>query len=886
MTIVTYGGGDILFKLFTGIKMIFDSGFIKNMSYCMALITGVYAIFTAYFSPGSNSLIKHFLLPILALVVLCFSVTTTVVIEDRLPMMQGGINLISREAFNLDHRGGQNKINPSRRIEGVPFVIGFISQAISTLGYKMTVNVENFFHTVDDKNYSQTGMIFGAETALDMNEIVIKDGNLDNNLRTFCKTCMLYDLALNLYTIKDLKNETNLLNFLENKTGVSRYMNYVEDMKDGDGIPESSKLVSCKEAMEKISKKFAGELELQQQKQIFMRLPIAYQALTNIKGDDEEMIKQMLVMSVITEEMSSEAFATKRAALQQKSTWKTMGGIADGLVVTTRCVIEALIYGAVIFVIPLLFLPSGFNYLKTWVWLLVWIQLWPPFYAILDYISLIAARGQADGLFDPSKADICCLTIYNTVGLSEVFGNVSAYAKSMKILIPPLSYAILQGGVGSFVHLTSSMMGASQQAVSQASSDEVSGNYSFGNTSMDSTSFANATYGQQNYAPSLRSGYISHDSNEGQMHYSPDASVVNEKLSSTAQSFSLEESHRNSLAMSLTNSKTAHESSVKSLNDSISNTGRDAKDFTSHIAHDLSFSSSHATSESTDISKSAQYVESQVETFAKDHNISSQASWELFASIGAGVPFTEVNAGISTRHGVNITDTWGHALGVSESAEYREAFSQVKNFSNNFSKNSTDGEGERLATSFTQSIDRLRSDSTQFSATLDKMNQFSKASSHYDDLSVSERENLTQKFIDYCIDERGHSINEFPKAIYENDPKHYEELVSDFTGRYYPKMEVPEGYIEPESFHSNAVDRINSMPPINTSLDSQYFENKNIGGYTKREIAEKLSVKQIHDSRFNELREQIKESREKVIQNSYDKNEVLETALQMPDFFQ
>jgi conjugal transfer mating pair stabilization protein TraG len=837
----------------------------------MALITGVYAIFTAYFSPGSNSLLKHFLLPILALVVLCFSVTTTVVIEDRLPMMQGGINLISREAFNLGHRGGQNNINPSSRIEGVPFVIGFISQAISTLGYKMTVNVENFFHTVDDKNYSQTGMIFGAETALDMNEIVIKDGNLDNNLRTFCKTCMLYDLALNLYTIKDLKNETNLLSFLENNTGVSRYMNYVEDMKEGVGSPESSKLVSCKEAMEKISEKFAGELEIQQKKQIFMRLPIAYQALTNIKGNDEDMIKQMLVMSVITEEMSSEAFAVKRAALQQKSTWKTMGGIADGLVVATRCVIEALIYGAVIFVIPLLFLPSGFNYLKTWVWLLVWIQLWPPFYAILDYISLIAAKGQADGLFDASKANTCCLTIYNTVGLSEVFGNVSAYAKSMKILIPPLSYAILQGGVGSFVHLTSSMMGASQQAVSQASSDEVSGNYSFGNTSMDSTNYANATYGQQNYASSLRSGFISSDSGDGKIDFSPDTSVVQEKVSSLSHGISLEESHRQSLATSLTDSKTAHESSTKSLNESISNTGRDAMDLTSYIAHDMSYSTSDATSESREASKSAQSVESMVNTFAKDHNLSTHASWEIFGSIGAGIPLTEISGGLSNRYGVNFTNTWSDALSLSESSEYREAFNEMINFSQNFSRNSTDGEGERLATSFTQSIDHLRSNSEQYSATLDTMNQFSKASSNFDDRSVSEKHNLTQEFMDYCIDERGHSINEFPTAIFENDPKHYKELVSDFTKRYYSKMVAPEGYVEPERFHSNAIDKINNMSAMNTSLDTQPFENRNVGGYTKQEVAQKLSVRQVHDSIIEETREQIKESREhmKQTRNSF-----------------
>ncbi len=866
MTIITYGGGEILFKLFTGIKMVFDSGFIKWMSYCMASITAVYVIYLSYFKPHPDHLTKNFLFPVLALVILCFNVKTTVYIEDCLPLSQGGINWTSgNRSQNTEHVA-----QPSRSVDGVPFIIGFLSKTISSLGYQMTLAVESVFHEVDDEKYSKTGMIFGAETALDMNEIVINDGNLDSNLRTFCRNCMLYDLALNLYTLKDLKNETNLLDFLKERTAKSRYMNYI------DNSSEQTKLISCKEAIENISKKLekgGPEVAHQQNKQIFRNLPIAYQALTKVSGDSEEIIKQLLVMSVVTEEMSSQAFASKRAALQQKTTWKTMGGIADGLVITTRCVIESLIYGAVLFVIPLLFLPSGFTYLKTWVWLLVWIQLWPPFYAILDYISLIAARGQSDGLFDSSRANTCCLSIYNTIGLSNVYGNISAYAKSMKILIPPLSYAILQGGVGSFVHLTSSMMGASQQAVSQASSDEMSGNYSFANASMDTKNFSNATYGQQNYASSTKSGFVSRESIGEKVDFSSDASVMQEKRTDLSHGFSVDESFRSSLAENLTTSQTAHESSARSLNESISNTGRDAKDFTSHVAHDLSYSTSDSTSESFEASKAAQFMENKADTFAKDHRLSSDASWEIFGSVGAGIPGTDVRMGISAKHGITSSDTWNDALSVSESTEYREAFNKVENFAKNFSQNSTDGEGERMATSFTQSVDQMRSDSMQYSTTLDNMNQSSHASSFYNDCSLSERQDLTQKFLDFAIDEKGYSINQFPNKIME-DSVASKELVQDFTSALIPKIEAPQDYIDPENFYRGSVESIENQSTITTSVSSERFGSMNMGGSVKNDVAEKLLVKQNHNNKFEDTRDLISEAKDLVHTKTVDKQPV------------
>ncbi len=871
MTIVTYGGGEVLFKVFTAIKMLFDSNTIKILAYLMAAITSLSVIFTSYFSSSSEGLIKNFLLPILVLTIFCFSVKTTVSIEDKLSLNQGGINPISNEAFEPNNQNVTHEVMSSWDVEGVPFVVGFIAKGISSIGYKLTSAVENVFHTVDDDKYTKTGMIFGAETALDMNEIIINDGNLDSNLRTFCKTCMLYDLALGFYTVQDIKNENCLLNFLKENTAKSRYMNYVSSSKESGN---NSELISCKEAIDKISEKLGKgghEVHHQQKKQIFKHLPIAYQALTKQSGDSAEMIQQLLVGSVIADEISSEAFASKRAALQQKTIWKTTGGFADSTVTTTRSVIEALVYASIIFVIPLMFLPSGYSYLKNWVWLLVWIQLWPPFYVILDYISLIALRGQAEGLFDSENAGTCCLTIYNTIGLSNVYGNISAYAKSMKILIPPISYAILQGGVGSFVHMTSSMMGATQQAASMAASDQVSGNYGFANTNMNTGGFANTSYGQQNYGSSLTSGYLRQDNVRGSTMYSSNDSTVQENMSRFSFGVSEDKAIQSSLTSTLSSSTTAHEASTSSLNSSISNAARSAKDYTSHLAHDSSYSIAGSASESQDYSKSAQFCESQIDSFARDHNISNQAAWEIFGSVGAKLPFDSVSAGLSARYGLISNDTYNDAMSVSESQDFREAYNQVQNHAVNNSHNETDGEGYRLANSFTSSTDQMKSASESYSATLDKLNQASETANFYNAHNFTERQDLSQKMLDYAVEDRGYSVNDFKDLIHnENRSEELIEVISGFSSTRLPAELSPQNYVEPVDSHDSSIQRSSGFTSeVNEEFVMQ--ESKEFSGSIKEQVRSKLQNTPDYSEKIELTKEEIQTARESIIQ----KNETL-----------
>ena len=57
-----------------------------------------------------------------------------------------------------------------------------------------------------------------------------------------------------------------------------------------------------------------------------------------------------------------------------------------------RSLFEAVIYASFVFILPFSLLPSGIKLIVNWAWTVIWIQFWPPLYAILNYIASIVAE--------------------------------------------------------------------------------------------------------------------------------------------------------------------------------------------------------------------------------------------------------------------------------------------------------------------------------------------------------------------------------------------------------------------------------------------------------------------------------------------------------------
>jgi hypothetical protein len=88
------------------------------------------------------------------------------------------------------------------------------------------------------------------------------------------------------------------------------------------------------------------------------------------------------------------ATARANATASTNSSFLTMGRVAEQALPLVRNVIEAIIYAVFPFVFLLFLLAQGRGLglaLKSFVLSLVWIQLWPPLYAILNYVGTLAS---------------------------------------------------------------------------------------------------------------------------------------------------------------------------------------------------------------------------------------------------------------------------------------------------------------------------------------------------------------------------------------------------------------------------------------------------------------------------------------------------------------
>jgi TraG-like protein, N-terminal region len=327
-------------------------------------------------------------------------------------------------------------------------------------------------------------------------------------------------------------------------------------------------------------------------------------------------------------------FAARRAYLQQRSTYETLGAMAGETLPTMKAVLEAIVYSAFMFIVPLSVLPFGWRFLSSWGQTLLWLQMWAPLYAILHYLISMTARSKS--LAALSISSETGVTIASSVGLVNANADLAAMAGYLAISIPFLAVALVKG-VGSFVHMASHLGSVSQGAASMAAGEAVSGNYSFGNISEGNRQIANTNMLSHSTAASYKAGMFSQSDGRTDMVTTADGQQIVNVGSShipisvnqaeTASAITTEQSSRSyQRALQQSESSAVHfGETLRGLEEISRQTGH---------SENLSDQTSHGKTieQSSAISKVGQIVRD----FARNHNVSQEQAASLIgqASIG------------------------------------------------------------------------------------------------------------------------------------------------------------------------------------------------------------------------------------------------------------
>lgn len=547
--IYSYGGGEALFQVLTGVKLVFNSDLSKSFIHLMTFSGVAWAAFQGAiqnsFMPKLNWVAKYVLITSLFI-----TPTANLIITDIV-------------------YGSRNKVDK------LPLGLVLPASVFSSVGYGITILFDQAFSTVSNNiAYTKYGQSFGAALISQTRNFKIQDSAFRENMENFIDNCVIYDVMVGTkYSASELKDSQNIWKLVSENASSIRMMNYRDQADNKLG----RKLVTCKEGALNLSNYWRTDIDKladrfgvtifgkygknlskameNSNNQVLGKAFIANvdvvsalykQTNTNTGTGAIDTLKQIMMINAISDIPMS--YGAVRAKGQQQESWLISGQLAREILPTLHAIFAALIYASFTLIVGMLVLPSGFKALGNYLGLLIWIETWPPLFAVVNLLTNVSSKTYG--------GDFTAMTMNNASQIISHNNGISVIASGMMIVLPYLSYNILKGGAGQFVHLASQVMGASQSAAAAASSEVTSGNRSFDNVSISNGQWFNNSGFKTDMNTMYKAGHREHQLSDGTLvREAPDGNTILHSGPGVTHSVGSKTMHMDS-----SNSQQAHQS--------------------------------------------------------------------------------------------------------------------------------------------------------------------------------------------------------------------------------------------------------------------------------------------------------------------------------------
>ena len=389
--VIAYGSGDFLRMVFTAVASIFG-----NANYLGAIQA---AFFIGFLTMLARSAINHDVMTgarwFAAALVLNLALIvpkTTVVITDRvLPTNSAVVN-------------------------NVPLGLAATAGLFSYTGDWFSRAFETVFTVPGAMRYTENGLLFGHKVLEASRTMVISDERIYLNFTEFFSSCVVVDgVGHGRFSWEDVLEANDLIAFFganvaahaarfkyTTTAGVERILPCRSGFV-GSLQPELTALTD--NIMNTGIRGFIANAETAATALTKFKtdLPPAIQHLTGITITPQNLVLQTALSNTMGNSMLRMAqslqdsafvaqYARQWAENERRTTYQTMGRIAEEKLPLLRALIEAFLYAIFpIIVLTALILPTAVPF--TYVTALFWINLWPPLYAILNFFISYYSQG-------------------------------------------------------------------------------------------------------------------------------------------------------------------------------------------------------------------------------------------------------------------------------------------------------------------------------------------------------------------------------------------------------------------------------------------------------------------------------------------------------------
>ncbi len=403
-------------------------------------------------------------------------------------------------------------------IDNVPFGLAVFGSLSSTVGNTLTELYETAMQLLPGRanlpvelGYQRNGLLFGNRLIREASGVVFQEPKFRTDLINFINNCTMYDLASGDIQPETFATSGDVWPLMANPNP-ARFT----PMSDESGTPA---VTPCPQAYQILNSRLPAQVSRIQgilAQRMNPTLPGTVAALL-IAGQVEQayirngiasaaasaadLIRQNALINAVNDtsllagqrinDPASMLLAVGRAqaVAQTNAAWINNGKIAEQALPVIRNTIEAIVYAIFPIVVLLLLMTGGRETmmgLKNYISVLIWIQLWPPLYAILNYMAMVhAARELAAAASVGGGISALSLMTSSTIYSGAISGE--AVVGYMTLSIPVIAWA----GLKRMETFGSALIGsvpALQGLIGATTAPAATGNVSIGNTSMDQIS--------------------------------------------------------------------------------------------------------------------------------------------------------------------------------------------------------------------------------------------------------------------------------------------------------------------------------------------------------------------------------------------------------------
>ncbi|CAM3345796.1 conjugal transfer protein TraG N-terminal domain-containing protein [Paracidovorax anthurii] len=428
-----------------------------------------------------------------------------------------GILIVPRVTVGIVDRTGGSAV---RVVDNVPFGVAVLGSLTSTIGHTLTGLFETAFQVIPgmgalpaELSYERNGLMFGNRLVRETGNVVFQDPAFRTDLVNFIHNCTTYDLidgtldpatfstSDDVWPLMASPNPARFstLTRAGGAVGVDTCPNVYLGLNGR--LPAQIQRIQGRLAFQlnptlpgtAAAAAIAGQIQ-----QAYLKNSIA-----NASATAADIIRQNAMLNALEDtgkivgqkvnDPAAMVLAVGRAqaVAQMNASWLNFGKVAEQALPVLRNVIEAVTYALFPLFVLLLLLTSGRETMlafKGYATILIWIQLWPPLYAILNYMaSVYAAYDLAAAADLGSGAKALALQTSSVIYSRALSGE--AVVGYLAISIPFIAWAALKRMENFGTALVGGLSGL-QATLSGSTAASTVGNTSLGNVSMDQMQLA------------------------------------------------------------------------------------------------------------------------------------------------------------------------------------------------------------------------------------------------------------------------------------------------------------------------------------------------------------------------------------------------------------